>query len=479
MFSKKQYTYILTACLILTFQACKAPSVIEAKLNKTIPKTYATGTVDTTNSATMNWRTYFTDPYLQTLIDTALNKNQELLITFQEIQISRNEVRAKKGKYLPEVNIGAAGGINKVSRYTNIGALEKNVEIEPGKETPEPLQDYLVGLDASWEVDIWKKLRNAKKAAVARYLSSIEGKNFIVTNLISEIARSYYELLALDNQLNILDRNIAIQSNALNIVKIQKDAAKANELAVRRFEAEVLKTKGLRYAILQRITETENRINFLAGRYPQHIERSSEKFVDAELINAKAGIPVQLLSNRPDIKQAELALKAAKLDVKSAKAAFYPSLRITGGVGVQAYNAVYLIKKPESLIFSLVGDLAAPLINRNEIKAKYLNANAKQQQAIYSYEQTILKAYNEVANQLSKINNLNNSYEIKTQQVGALTESINISVKLFKSARADYMEVLLTQRDAVEAKFEMVELKMQQMNAMVNIYQSLGGGWSQ
>lgn len=478
MFSKRKYTYIFAACLICTLQACKVPSIVEGKLDKTIPEQYAKANADTTNSAKVNWNEYFTDPYLQELIDSALHKNQELLITLQEIQISRNEIRSKKGKYLPEVNLGVAGGVDKVSRYTNIGALEKNVEIEPGKETPEPLQDYLIGLDASWEVDIWKKLRNAKKAAVARYLSTVDGKNFVITNLIAEVARGYYELLALDNQLAILNRNINIQSNALSIVRLQKQAARANELAVRKFEAEVLKTKGLRYAIQQRITETENRINFLLGRYPQHIKRSSDAFVDVVPANVYAGIPSQLLANRPDIKQAELELKAAKLDVKSAKAAFYPSLKITGAVGFQAYDAVYLIKKPESLLFSLAGDLMAPLINRNEIKAKYLNANAKQQQAIYNYERTILNAYDEVANQLSNINNLKSSYEMKSKQVDALTESINISVKLFKSAHADYMEVLLTQRDALEAKFELVELKMQQMNAMVNIYQSLGGGWN-
>lgn len=476
MYNKIRYISIL-ASLTLIVQACKTPSIVEGKLDKTIPDTYAGTSADTVNSARIKWREFFVDPYLQNLIDTALNGNRELLTILQEIQISRNEIKAKKGTYLPEVNVKAGAGADKVSRYTNIGTLEKNVEIEPGIETPEPLSDFMVGLEASWEVDIWKKLRNSKKAAVSRYLSSIDGKNFVVTNLVSEIAHSYYELLALDNQLAILDRNIEIQSNALNIVKMQKQAARANELAVRRFGAEVSKTKSLRYEISQRITETENKINFLAGKYPQHVARSTEQFVDVVPQTIYAGFPSQLLSNRPDIKQAEMQLEATKFDVKAAKAAFYPSLRITGDVGLQAYDAVYLIKKPESLLFSVAGDMIAPLINRNEIKAQYLNANAKQQQAIYNYEQTILNAYKEVANQLSNITNLDSSYNMKANQVSALTESINISVKLFKSARADYMEVLLTQRDALEAKFELVELKMQQMNAMVNIYRALGGGW--
>jgi outer membrane protein TolC len=164
--------------------------------------------------------------------------------------------------------------------------------------------------------------------------------------------------------------------------------------------------------------------------------------------------------------------------VKVAKANFYPSIGIMAGIGFQAFNPAHLLKTPESLLFSLAGDLAAPLINKNAIKATYYSANATQIQAVYNYERTILNAYIEVANQLSKISNLENSYALKAQQVQALTESINISNELFKSARADYMEVLMTQRDALESRFELIETKQQQMNAFVNMYQALGGGWN-
>jgi multidrug efflux system outer membrane protein len=299
----------------------------------------------------------------------------------------------------------------------------------------------------------------------------------MVTNLVAEIANSYYELLALDNQLNIISQNIGIQSNALEIVKLQKESARVTELAVRKFEAEVYKTKSLQYDIQQRITETENRINFLVGRFPQHVARDLQTFNTLLPENISAGIPSQLLENRPDIKQAELNLAAAKLDVKSARAKFYPSLGISAGVGYRAYNAKYLFTSPESLLYSFAGELAAPLINRNAIKAEYKNANAKQVQAIYDYERALLNAYIEVVNQLSNINNLKESYNLKAKQVEALTASITISNDLFGSARADYMEVLLTQRDALESKFELIDTRKQQMNAMVNIYRALGGGW--
>jgi len=469
---------IKAAFLVAMVVSCKGPDLMVRPENSHVPASY-NGSPDTANTAALTWKEYFADPYLLALIDTALNNNQELNITLQEIEIARNEIREKRGEYLPVVGIKGGAGLDKVARYTNIGAMEANTEIKPGKEMPEPLADYLVGVYATWEVDIWKKLRNAKKAAVMRYLSSVEGRNFVITNLIAEIANSYYELLALDNQLAIVKKNIEIQNSALRIVRLQKENAKTTELAVRRFEAEVLNTQSLQFSIQQQITETENRINFLLGRYPQPIHRSGQLFESPLPDAVHAGIPAQLLANRPDIKQAELDLAAAKLDVKVAKARFYPSLGISAAIGYQAFNPAYLIKTPESLLYSLAGDITAPLINRNAIKAAYYSANAKQLQAVYRYEQTILNAYVEVANQLAKIDNLEKSYQLKSKQVEALSESIGISNSLFRSARADYMEVLLTQRDALESRFELVETKMQQLNAKVNIYRALGGGWNE
>lgn len=471
--------YVAAALVVLTFTGCKTPSLVQKTDVKPVPAAYANGTAnDTTNTGKVKWKEYFTDKHLNALIDTALVNNQELNITLQEIEISRNEIRARKGEYLPFIGLKAGAGVDKRARYTNLGAMEANTEIKPGKEMPEPLQDYMFGAYASWEADIWGKLRNAKKAAVSKYLSSVEGKNFVITNLIAEIANSYYELLALDNQLELVKKNIEIQTNALEVVKLQKESARVTELAVRRFQAQVLNTQSLQYEIQQKITETENRINFLVGRYPQHIERDASAFSSLLPQTVHSGIPSQLLANRPDIRQAEFDLAAAKLDVKSAKARFYPSLGISAGIGYQAFNPSYLIKTPQSLLYSVAGDLAAPLINRNAIKAAYYSANSKQIQSVYNYEKTILNAYVEVANQLSKISNLEKSYDLKSKEVEALTSSVAISNDLFSSARADYMEVLMTQRDALESKFDLIETKMQQMNAMVNIYKALGGGWN-
>lgn len=463
--------------VLLLLGSCKAPVIEPSKAGASVPESYGVASKDTTNTATLPWKTYFKDPNLVALIDTAVQNNQELMITLQEIEIAKNDIRVRKGALLPTVGVKAGAGVEKVGRYTSQGAGDASTEITPGVEVPDALTDITMAAYANWEVDVWKKLRNAKKAAVSRYLSTIEGKNFVLTNLVAEVADSYYELLALDSQLATIRQNIQLQTNALEIVKVQKEAARATELAVQKFQAEVLASQSMEFETLQKIKETENTINFLLGRYPQEIKRDHTDFLTLLPSAVNSGIPSQLLANRPDIKQAELELAAAKLDVKVARAEFYPSLGISASYGLQAFKPSYLFKFPESVLYSLAGDIAAPLINRNAIKAEFNNANARQLQALYNYDRTILNAYLEVSNQLSNIDNLEKSYTLKSKQVDALNRSIEVANDLFKSARADYFEVLMTQRDALESKLELIETKKAQLNAAVHVYRDLGGGW--
>lgn len=472
------FKLVLALALTTLFLESCVPTKEIREENTSLPEIYNDlASKDTFNTVSMKWKEFFNDPNLIALIDTALVNNQELNILLQQVDMSKNEIQAKKGEYLPFVNIQAAGEVEKVGRYTSQGANDANTDIRPGKEFPEPLSNYNIGVSASWEIDVWKKLRNSKKVAVMEYLSSVEGKNFMVTNLISEIANSYYELLTLDNKLIIIDQNLELQNSALKTIQLQKQAAKATELGVQRLEAEVFKNRSERFTVKQEILETENKINFLVGRLPQPVNRNSNSFIEREIDTMYVGVPSQLLVNRPDVRQAEYELAAAKLDTKIARANFYPSFTIKAGVGFESFNLKYLTSVPESLLYSVAGDVVAPLINRNAIKAEYSNATDRQLQAVYEYEKTILNAYIEVVNEMSNIENLKNSYKLKEQQVDALTNSIDITNKLFRSARADYMEVLLTQRDALESKMELVETKKNQLLARVSMYRHLGGGW--
>lgn len=462
--------------IVLLLSGCVGSQIAPNEAKTALPASYATG-VDTMNNAQQSWRTFFTDKDLQQLIDSALLRNQELNILMQEIEIARNETRAKRGEYLPKVSVGVSAGMEKPGRFTRDGAVESSLPIRGNQAFPDPLSDFGLNTHLSWEVDIWRKLRNSKKAAVYRYLSTEQGKNFMVTHLVSEIAAAYYELLALDNQLQTVQQNIELQSNVLSIVRLEKEATRVTELAVRKFEAEVYHTQSRLFALQQRRVEVENRIHFLTGTFPHQLQRYTGGFVDLKLSPINAGIPGQLLQNRPDIRQAEFQLAAAKLDVKSARAQFYPGLNITAGAGLQAFRLNYLTTAPESFVYNAAGELVAPLINRAAIKAAWKNANARQIQAITSYEQTILKAYLEVVNQLSNAEKLHSQFEFVSKQVEALSQSVTIANGLFTSARADYMEVLMTQRDLIESKLELIEVKKQELEAGIQVYKAIGGGY--
>jgi multidrug efflux system outer membrane protein len=476
MSTKSNYNIVLSLIIGLTLWGCSVPKIAFKETENKLPENFSANYTDSLNISKINWRDYFADDDLNALIDSALLHNQELNIVLQEIEISKSEVLEKKGEYLPFVDIGLGVGTEKTPRFTRNGSVEHNLEIDDGKAFPEPLNDFSIGANMSWEIDIWRKLRNAKDAAQIRYLAQTEGKNFLVTQLIAEVAESYYELEALDNLLKIINRNVSIQTEAYEKVKNLKEYAKTNQLVVNRFQAQLLNTQNQQYAIRQKITELENKLAFLTGTYSIGVNRNSDDFMELSLDSLQAGIPAQLLTNRPDIRKAELEMAAAKLDVKAARANFFPTLDLKAGVGFQAFNPKLLFN-PESLLLNAAGDLMAPLINRAAIKAHYNQASAVQIQSVYAYEQTLLQAYTDVLNQLAKLHNYSSSLTTKFNEVNVLEESVSIANDLFQYAKADYVEVLLTQEEVLDAEMELVEIKLKQINTKIQMYRALGGGW--
>lgn len=420
---------------------------------------------------TRDWKDVFSSPALRKLVGEALSRNQELNIRLQELIIARNEVYARRGEYLPKVRAGAGAGVDRVATDTSQGANDEALEL------PQNMGDFRFGLVASWEVDIWGKLRNEAQAADFRYQASVEGRNFLVTQLVAEIARSYYELLALDAQLDVLARNIGIQTQALELIKIEKQAARVTELAVQRFEAELLKNRSHRFELEQERVQVQNRLNFLVGRYPQAIERHAKELEAPLPAMLRTGLPAELLGNRPDVRAAELGLRAAKLDVEAARKAFFPALSIDAKLGLQAFNPAHLLEIPKNLAYGLGGGLVAPVLNRAAIEAEYASADARQIQAVIEYERAILRSFTEVANQVSNVGNQKQGYDARAKQVARLQKSVEMSTVLFKAARADYVEVLLTRRDLLEAEMEVIEKRKLMKLAVVDLYQALGGGW--
>ncbi len=448
----------------------------EKKPTFNVPKKYDTPLLEgSVSSASISWRSFFSDPYLVTLIETALANNQEFNIAIQDIEIAASEVKERQSEYLPKVGLGFGASYIRPSENTPEGVLDKLTEREFFKY---PDYNLNLGPSLSWEVDIWKRLRNAKEAARMRMLAQYEVRNFLISRLVTEIARNYYELMALDTSLKILDQNISIQEAAFIKMQTLKKYAKANQLAVNRFEAQLNKTRSQRAETNQSIVEKENRLKFLSGIYSEApILRHSEEFMTIPVNELQTGVPAQLLENRADIRQAEAVIKAAKLDLKSVKAQLYPNLTIKAGTGFSGWNPQLLFRSPESLLWNAMGDFTVPLINRKAILARMQIADANQSKAVLTYEQTLLNAYTDVLNQVSNIRNMEKAFDTKKREVVLLEEAIVKANSLFKYAKATYVEVLLTQEEKLNSEKELVAVKMDLVGSKVDLYRALGGGW--
>lgn len=471
---------VLMGIFLLHSCASSLPEHKKKKVELDLPSAYDknlnTGE-EASNIQLIKWKQYFTDKELINLIEIGLSNSQELNILDQDIEIRRNEIKARRGEYIPNLNFKAGYESEKVGEFTSQGVADANLEYEPGKVIPENQHKHTIGLTSSWEIDIWGKLRNATKAAYLEYRASEEVKKFAVTRFVSEVATSYYELMALDQQTEIVQEYIKILKKAKSLVEAQQSAARVTSLAVKRFEAEVLKNEVRQYELKQQTIEQENKINYLVGRLPQPILRSKLKFAKLLPEILKAGIPSELLDNRPDIKAASFELEASKFSVRSAKARFYPAFSIEAGAGYQSFNREHLYDTPGSVFYNLGVNLTAPLLNRAAIEADYFSANNRQIQAIYEYEKTVITAYTEVVNKLSQVKNIREIVDIRSKQAKALLDSVEISGILFKSARVDYVEALLTQRESLDTEIELVEAKKSELLAYVDLYKSLGGGW--
>lgn len=449
------------------------PPSVPREAHTDVPATF--GGEDTTtdggSSATVDWHDFFDDPHIVELVDLALAQNQELNIAIQEMIVANSAVMARRGDIFPSLSAGVGGGLERPGERTRAGAADETAGLD------RDLPSYSLGLYASWEIDVWGRLRDSADAAMYRYLASAEGRNFMVTRLVAEIATRYYELLALDRQRTILSDTIVLAEQGLEMMRLEQTAGRVTMLAVARFEAQLREFEARRFDVTQEIAATENDVNFLVGRFPQHVDRTDADFLALTPLLVRAGLPTELLENRPDVRQAELALRASELDVSAARAAFYPSLRLDIGGGLASFDITQLVTSPGSIFYSLLAGITGPLLNRSGITADYFAANADQMAAVLGYERTILSAFREVSTALNLVHNLGLAYDARAAQADRLRESVDMSTLLFSAARADYLEVLTARRDYLESLTDLVETKERQLAAAVTLYQALGGGW--
>ncbi|MFZ5973603.1 MAG: TolC family protein [Bacteroidota bacterium] len=472
----KKIFKIISICIVCGWlQGCKTTSLPTQEITLNIPATFLPVS-DSSNMALLSWKEYYSDSTLLSLIENALANNPDGKIALQRMEQAKASVIFTKGQLLPAAYAGGVAGVRRFGLYTMDGAGNATTDILPGQIVPVNLPDYLVGLQASWEADITGRLRNQKAAAISRYLGSMEGRNWVVTNLVAEMALQYYQLQALDQELEIIRSTIHLQERALDIVTVQKESGAANALAVDQFKAQLLNTQAMEFDVRQKILDTENQINLLLGRFPQPVARQKTEKTSFPT-KLHVGVPSQLLANRPDIRQAELELVAARADVRAARAAFFPNLTITASAGFQAFKTSLLFNTPESFVFTLLGGLWAPLLNRSAIKAGFANASAYQVEALYQYHKTILTGYADVYRGISYLSNLQEIALRKENEVNVLLQAVDTAHELYRTGRANYLEVLLIQQNALAARLELINTNLQQQVGSVYLYKALGGGW--
>ena len=471
---------VVLICLLAT--ACGPAREAALPAKKALPASFARST-DSATIARIRWQNFFNDPNLTGLIDTALRNNPDLLQAVHRVEIASRYFKISKNAKLPSLEAAAEAGLRKYGFYTidGIGNYDTNFSenLKEDEKLPDPVPDYFVGLRASWEIDLWGKLKRRKKAAFSRFLAANEGRRLAQTILISEVANKYFQLLALDNQLSVLQKTIDLQRKSLSLISVQKQGGRANELGVLQARAVLLQSQGLEEDIRQSIRETENAINYLLGRFSQPIARSSITPVSTPLTDSiKTGLPETMVALRPDIRQAELLLMAAESDKEAARAAFYPTLSLNPFVGFQSFRLSEMLNTPKSVAYGLMGGISAPLFNHGFIRNQYQQQLAERSIAFREYEKTVLNAWKEVQDCLAARKHLQERNKYALLEVETLNKAIEASDLLFKAGRANYLEVITTQSRALEAQINLTNIHYKYLQSRVDLYRVLGGGWN-
>jgi len=437
---------------------------------------------DTNTVANQTWKAFFKDEHLASLIDTALANNPDMKQTLHRIEIAAANLKIRKRAALPNLDLSVEAGLRKYGFYTmdGIGNYDTNFSdnLKEDERLPDPLPDYFVGLRTSWELDLWGRLKNRKQAALNKFLASYEGQKLVQTELVSNVASAYFELLTLDEELEILNRNIALQQRSLQIIEVQKSAGAATELGVQQFKAVLSNSKARQQEVLQQVSILENHLNFLAGKFNTPITRKVNGLEASILEDSLAsGTPIQMLALRPDIRQAGLELIASTKDAKAAKLAFLPAVVLSPYVGLQSFDLSKFFNTPASVAYGLLGGITAPILSQQRLRAEYASYTASYGIAFQEYEKVVLKAYNEVQDALKAENYIKQKRTHVTDEVQALNASVKAANDLFLAGRVTYLDILNTQRSVLDAEIKEAQTKKEQVLNHISLYKALGGGW--
>ena len=467
--NSKQYSIILL--LVVFISACRMGKEYQ-RPELELPKEFTTASFsDTSSIANIEWKRFFTNTSLQALINQGIVYNQDLLLAMKRIEIAQQEVKQARALLLPEVDVRVAGQYNYLSK-NSLNGISANSFL--GKSH---IENYLATVNLSWEADIWGKLGRQKEATLAQYMGTYEAAKAVQTQLVANIAQGFFNLLMLDKQLDIARRNLALTDTFLTATILLKDAGEVTALAVQQASSQKQSTALLIPQLEQSIALQENALQVLTGHLPGAIARSAS-LNDALITDSlSTGLPVSMVSRRPDVRSNEMALVAANAQVGIAQANMYPALNITAGGGLESFKASNWFSIPNSLFGLVAGSVAQPVFKRRALKTQFEVAKLQREQAVISFKQSVLQATGEVANALVQIDKLNQQQQIATAQVDTLKHAVFNSQLLFKSDMANYLEVITAQGNTLQAELNLAAIQRQQLSARVELYRSLGGGW--
>ncbi|MDR2001796.1 MAG: efflux transporter outer membrane subunit [Prevotella sp.] len=449
-----------TSCGVLNSNKYKSPEVDASGMFRDENPT------DTTTIANIPWREYFSDPVLQALIDEGLTNNYDLRLAYNRIQQAEAGLYIAKSAYFPTVALGAQ--VTHTQKSISNGK-ERVLGYNGGDQ-------WALGFVVQWEADIWGKLNSKTKAQYANLVSTHAYRNLIQTSLVANIATTYYSLLALDEQLKITLETIELLKESTATMQAMMQAGLLNRAGVKQSEALLYSTQVSVPDLQMQINQLENSLSLLLGRKPGPISRTTidNQSVPAEL---QVGIPAQMLAKRPDVLQAEMGFRYAFEMKNVAQRSLYPSLTLGSSSSVGfASNTLSQFFKPTNILANIVGGLTQPIFAGNQLRGQYKIAKAQQEEALLTFEQTVLTASQEVSNIMFTYETSLRKNEDRAKQVDALSLAVGDTQQLLKAGEANYTEVLQAEQSLLQAQLGQVSDKLEQLQASVNLYRALGGG---
>lgn len=423
---------------------------------------------DTTKSvAQITWKDFYADPELQKIITEALDSNLDVRTAILRTNEAAQYVKQSQAGLFPTLSAGLSGSLYNYSKYGNSVPA-----------TNSAYSELKLSLSSSWEIDVWNKLSSTKRSQQALYLQQKATVDAVKTELVANIASTYYQLITLDKQKKITQQNIESYSNYLETVKSLKKSAQTTEVAVLQAKAQLASAKAYLPQIEASIAVAENYICSLLGKAPAPIPRSSN--IDLTVFHPEqlaVGVPVQLLSNRPDVEAAEYAFRAAHEQLNFARAAMYPQLVLTGSVGPDAKGLSNWFNMPSSLLWNALAGLTQPIFNGRALKTQKEVARLQKEASLLAFKQSLLTAGSEVSNALSSIRFNTQQANFQNEQVDALKKAYEYSQELFVNGYATYLDVLSAQNSMLSSELSLYNTYNTIIQQKITLYRALGGGW--